>query len=70
MRRHGELGGAEAVRRQHDEGRLTVRERIDAVVDGGTFQEVGSLAGVGRDEDGVRKLAGALRDGAGEGRRA
>ena len=36
-----QLGGEDAVRRQHDEGRLTIRERIDAVVDAGTFQEVG-----------------------------
>ena len=30
-----ELGGAERVKRQHDGGRLTVRERIDALVDQG-----------------------------------
>ena len=54
-----QLGGEEAVRRQHDEGRLTIRERIDAVVDGGTFQEVGGLAGAGRDEGGVRKTTPA-----------
>jgi acetyl-CoA carboxylase carboxyltransferase component len=47
------------VRRQHDEGRLTIRERIDAVVDGGSFQEVGGLAGAGRDEGGVRKITPA-----------
>lgn len=54
-----QLGGEEAVRRQHAEGRLTIRERIDAVVDRGTFQEVGGLAGTGRDEGGVRKIVPA-----------
>ena len=54
-----QLGGEEAVARQHDEGRLTIRERIDAVVDGGTFQEVGGLAGAGRDEGGARKITPA-----------
>jgi acetyl-CoA carboxylase carboxyltransferase component len=40
-----EMGGADKVRRQHDGGRLTVRERIDALVDAGSFHEVGALAG-------------------------
>jgi acetyl-CoA carboxylase carboxyltransferase component len=53
------LGGEEAVRRQHAEGRLTIRERIDAVVDRGSFQEVGGLAGSGRDEGGVRRITPA-----------
>ncbi|HTO46215.1 MAG TPA: carboxyl transferase domain-containing protein [Burkholderiales bacterium] len=54
-----ELGGEDAVRRQHEEGRLTIRERIDAMVDRGTFQEVGTLSGSGRDEGGVRKVTPA-----------
>jgi len=41
-----ELGGAEAIAKQHARGRLTVRERIDALVDKGTFREQGSIAGV------------------------
>ena len=41
-----ELGGAEAIARQHARGRLTVRERIDALVDKGTFREQGAVAGV------------------------
>ena len=53
------LGGEEAVRRQHEEGRLTIRERIDAIVDRGTFQEVGGLSGAARDEGGVRKVTPA-----------
>jgi acetyl-CoA carboxylase carboxyltransferase component len=40
-----EMGGADKVKRQHQGGRLTVRERIDALVDSGTFHEVGAIAG-------------------------
>jgi acetyl-CoA carboxylase carboxyltransferase component len=47
-----ELGGAEAVAKQRGRGRLTVRERINALVDEGSFQEVGALAGKGRYEGG------------------
>ena len=38
-------GGAEAVAQQHARGRLTVRERIEALVDPGSFREHGELAG-------------------------
>jgi len=38
-------GGGPAVARQHDKGRLTVRERIDALVDEGSFREQGRVAG-------------------------
>ncbi|MEM0986332.1 MAG: carboxyl transferase domain-containing protein [Pseudomonadota bacterium] len=38
-------GGEKAVARQHDKGRLTVRERIDALVDAGSFDEIGRGAG-------------------------
>src|SRR5438552_14574838 len=48
------MGGEERVARQHASGRLTVRERIDRVVDGGTFHETGALAGTGAyGEDGA-----------------
>jgi acetyl-CoA carboxylase carboxyltransferase component len=40
------MGGPDKVRRQHDGGRLTIRERIDRLVDPGSFREVGTLAGV------------------------
>ena len=40
-----EMGGADKVKRQHQGGRLTVRERVDALVDSGTFHEVGAIAG-------------------------
>lgn len=39
-RRHVEaMGGAERVAKHHAEGKLTARERIDALVDPGSFQE-------------------------------
>src|SRR5947208_2979742 len=40
-----ELGGADKVKRQHDAGKLTIRERIDGLVDRGSFHEVGAIAG-------------------------
>ena len=40
-----EMGGPEKVERQHEGGKLTVRERIDGLLDDGTFHEVGALAG-------------------------
>ena len=42
-----EMGGADKVKRQHDGGRLTVRERIDRLVDKDSFHEVGALSGIG-----------------------
>ena len=38
-------GGSEAIAVQHAKGRLTIRERIDAVLDAGTFVEHGPGAG-------------------------
>jgi len=40
-----EMGGPEKVKRQHEGGRLTVRERIDRLVDAGSFHETGAIAG-------------------------
>jgi acetyl-CoA carboxylase carboxyltransferase component len=40
-----EMGGADKVKRQRDGGRLTVRERIDLLVDPKSFHEVGAIAG-------------------------
>jgi acetyl-CoA carboxylase carboxyltransferase component len=42
-----QMGGAEKVKRQHDAGRLTVRERIDALLDAGSFHEIGAITGRG-----------------------
>lgn len=39
-----QLGGAERIDRQHAAGKLTVRERIDYLLDDGTFLELGMLA--------------------------
>jgi acetyl-CoA carboxylase carboxyltransferase component len=39
------MGGPEKIKRQHDAGKLTVRERIAALVDDGSFYEIGALAG-------------------------
>ncbi|MBN8892089.1 MAG: methylmalonyl-CoA carboxyltransferase [Acetobacteraceae bacterium SCN 69-10] len=39
------MGGADKVKRQHDGGRLTVRERIDGLLDQDSFHEVGAIAG-------------------------
>ena len=51
LRRRRELahkmGGAERVERQHATGRLTVRERIAALLDESSWAETGELAGVG-----------------------
>ena len=48
-----EMGGEERIRRQHDNGRLTVRERISTLVDEGSFHEIGALAGrASYDENG------------------
>src|SRR3954465_34822 len=40
-----QMGGPDKVKRQHDAGRLTVRERIDLLLDRGSFHEIGALAG-------------------------
>jgi acetyl-CoA carboxylase carboxyltransferase component len=39
------MGGPDKVKRQRDNGRLTVRERIDGLLDAGSFREIGSIAG-------------------------
>ena len=46
-----EMGGAERVARQHDNGRLTVRERIERLLDKGSFREVGALTGSASYDD-------------------
>src|SRR6266550_5395799 len=38
------MGGAEKIDKQHQRGKLTVRERIDLLFDKGTFVELGLLA--------------------------
>jgi len=41
------MGGVDKVKRQHDQGRLSVRERIDKLIDENSFHEVGAIAGIG-----------------------
>lgn len=41
------MGGVDKVKRQHDQGRLTVRERIDGLIDKGSFHEIGAVSGTG-----------------------
>src|ERR1700704_1683145 len=46
-----EMGGVDKVKRQHDQGRLTVRERIDRIVDPNSFHEIGAISGVGEYDE-------------------
>src|SRR5579859_4080986 len=47
------MGGEEKVKRQHDAGKLTVRERIDKLLDPGSFHEIGAISGKAKyDEHG------------------
>jgi methylmalonyl-CoA decarboxylase subunit alpha len=39
-----QMGGSEKVARQHEKGRLTARERIDRLLDPGSFMEMGMFA--------------------------
>lgn len=49
-----QMGGDEKVARQRAAGRLTVRERIQALLDVGSFHELGSITGVAtQDETGA-----------------
>src|SRR5687767_6937272 len=38
-----QMGGTERVQRQHDQGRLTVRERLELLLDKDSFHEIGAL---------------------------
>ena len=44
------MGGDAAVERQHEKGRLTVRERIARMADPDSFEEVGPMAGHGETD--------------------
>lgn len=45
------MGGEEKVARQHEFKKLTIRERVDAIADEDSFNEIGALAGVGEYDD-------------------
>ena len=50
------MGGVDKVKRQRDQGRLTVRERIDGILDRNSFHEVGAISGAAEyDEHGELK---------------
>jgi acetyl-CoA carboxylase carboxyltransferase component len=47
------MGGAEGIARQHQQGRLTVRERLGLLVDPESFQELGTSVGAAKyDQEG------------------
>jgi acetyl-CoA carboxylase carboxyltransferase component len=46
-----EGGGLKAIESQHNKGRLTARERINLLVDAGSFFEIGSFAAYGMYEE-------------------
>lgn len=56
QRRAAQMGGAERVSRQHAGGKLTVRERLEALLDPKSFREVGSIAGRAKYDDTDRLL--------------
>ena len=44
LNKQAEQGGGEArVKNQHERGKLTARERIDLLLDPGSFQEIGKF---------------------------
>ncbi len=51
------MGGPDKVKRQHDGGRLTIRERIAGLVDDDSFHEIGAIAG-SASYDAAGELAG------------
>jgi acetyl-CoA carboxylase carboxyltransferase component len=51
------MGGPEAVARQHDLGRGTVRERIDQLLDPESFRELGPIAGHGELDEAGKLLS-------------
>lgn len=55
-------GGIEHIERQHRRGKLTARERIEKLIDPGTFNELGSCVGTtGMRMDG--RVPSSLRRG-------
>ena len=50
------MGGPEAVDKQHEKGRLTIRERIERMVDPGSFDEEGPIAGHGETDENGRLI--------------
>ena len=44
-------GGKDAVTKQHSKGRLTIRERIEALLDEASFEEIGQTSGTASYDD-------------------
>ena len=44
-------GGESAVVRQHARGRLTIRERVEGLLDPGSFREIGPITGASDPDD-------------------
>ena len=64
-----QMGGKDKVKRQHDAGRTTVRERIDALLDKDSFKEIGNITGVSEyDENGKLKSLVAANSVIGHGK--
>ena len=64
-----EMGGLDRIERQHSGGRYTVRERIEKILDSGSFLEAGPMVGAAEfDDDGNLKefTPGAYVMGLGE----
>ena len=57
------MGGEEKIARQHERGKLTVRERIDLLFDAGTFVELGLLASQQPVRGGQSNAEGTPADG-------
>jgi acetyl-CoA carboxylase carboxyltransferase component len=51
------MGGAEGIERQHGQGRLTVRERVDRLLDDQSFEEVGTHNGAATYDDDDRLVS-------------
>lgn len=51
-----QLGGEKGVTRQHEQGKMTVRERIDALLDKGSFWETGVMSGEAKYENNNQDL--------------
>ncbi len=46
-----QMGGPDKIKRQHDGGKLTVRERVAGLLDPGSFHETGTIAGKSTYDD-------------------
>ena len=50
------MGGADKVKRQKERGKLTARQRLSALLDPGSFREIGKIAGKGLYERATLQL--------------